>query len=63
MGGKIIQKAKLGEGRVVGYKTMYKGDKIGHDSFKAEVQWVRGSDNKMQKATLIYEIDIVSDPF
>jgi len=63
MSGRIIQKAKLGEGRIVGYKTGYRGDKIGHDTFVAEVQWVRGSDNKVQKAKLIYEIDVVSEPF
>ena len=60
---RIVEKPRLGSVNASGYRIAYRGDRIGHDRFVIERRWLNGLNNQWNKGTLVFEIDVVAQPF
>lgn len=60
---KIIESPKLGQVRASGYRIAYRGDRVGHDHFIIEKRWRRGSTNTWGTGRVVYDVDVVAQPF
>jgi hypothetical protein len=60
---KLIEKPRFGEVRLNSYRVSYKGDRIGKDRFVIERRWLNGNTNQWQSGRIIYEVDVVGQPF
>jgi hypothetical protein len=60
---RIIESPKLGRVSANGYRISYRGDRVGHDRFTIERRWLNGSTNEWLTGRIVYEVDVVAQPF
>jgi hypothetical protein len=63
MESRIVERPRLGTVNSGGYVIRYRGDKVGHDRFVAEITWLHWANTNRQKATVTFDIDVVPEPF
>ena len=59
---KLIVPPKNGTVRLNGYRIVYKGDKVGPDSFVVERSWLNWANGQPMKATVVWQIEVVPNP-
>jgi hypothetical protein len=60
---KIIERPKLGQVIANGYRVSYRGDKVGQDRFVIERRWQNGSSNEWWTGRIVYQVEVVAQPF
>jgi len=61
---RIIESPKLGQVRANGYRVSYRGDRVGHDRFIIERRWLSApTTDKWWTGRIIYDVDVVAQPF
>jgi hypothetical protein len=60
---KIIERPKLGQVAANGYRVSYRGDRVGQDRFVIERRWQNGSSNEWWTGRIVYQVEVVAQPF
>jgi len=61
---RIVESPKLGKAKADGFRLWYRGDRVGHDRFSVEHRWLEGSSNdRWYTGRVVYEVDVVDQPF
>ena len=60
---RIIESPKLGQVRANGYRISYRGDRVGQDRFTIERRWLNPSTNGWFTGRIVYEVQVVAQPF
>lgn len=60
---RIVESPKLGQVSANDYRISYRGNKVGHDRFTVERRWLNPHTNGWYTGRIVYEVDVVPEPF
>ena len=60
---RIIESPKLGQVTANDYRISYRGNRVGHDRFTVERRWLNPHTNGWYTGRIVYEVDVVAEPF
>ena len=59
----LVERPTRGVAQARGYRIRYRCDSLGHDRFVIEHRWLNWANNQWMSGKIVYEIDVVDQPF